>query len=231
MLVPAPFMLRAGRIVLDLDGGHVAFTTAAAGDLTPPDDGSGAAVGAEIGVPYERWAQDVQVHDARVRRVAAEQDLHPLSGEYDGQVTSLRDVACLVRVADCLPIAIVAPEAVGVLHGGWRSLAAGVVAEGVAALRALGAGEIRAAIGPGAGVCCYEAGDEVHAAFESCGPGVRRGRHVDLKAVARARLAEAGVADVHDAGICTICSSPHELFSHRRDHGDTGRQAGIAWRS
>ena len=86
---------------------------------------------------------------------------------------------------------------------------------------------LSAAIGPGAGPCCYEVGEEVHAVFARHGEGVRQGRNLDLKAIAARELALAGVADIHDCGICTMCSQ--DFFSHRRDHGVTGRQAGIAW--
>jgi hypothetical protein len=58
---------------------------------------------------------------------------------------------------------------------------------------------------------------------------VRHGRNLDLKAVARDELGHAGVAVVHDVGLCTICSDDELFFSHRRDHGVTGRQAGLAW--
>ncbi|MGH2858585.1 MAG: polyphenol oxidase family protein, partial [Solirubrobacteraceae bacterium] len=148
----------------------------------------------------------------------------------DGQATSRRDVALVALTADCLPIAIGGDGAVAMVHAGWRGLAAGIVAEGVRAVRELSGGkggELSAAVGPGAGGCCYEAGEEVHAAFDDV-PGARSGRLVDLKAVARARLAQAGVTTVHDIGICTICA-PELLFSHRRDRGVTGRQAGVAW--
>jgi copper oxidase (laccase) domain-containing protein len=115
------------------------------------------------------------------------------------------------------------------LHGGWRGLAAGIIAEGIRAMRELGAtGSLAAAIGPGAGGCCYQAGGEVHAAFADV-PDAHLGANVDLKAVARRRLAEAGVEDVADIAICTICSDTGLLFSHRRDAGVTGRQAGVAW--
>jgi hypothetical protein len=144
--------------------------------------------------------------------------------EADGQVTAEHGVAAMALTADCLPIALVAPEGVGMLHAGWRGLADGVIANGVAALRELGAGRIAAAIGPGAGPCCYEVGDEVRAAFGTSG------RTVDLKAIARDRLEQAGVAVVHDCGLCTM-HDPERFFSHRRDRGVTGRQAGVAWRS
>jgi prepilin-type N-terminal cleavage/methylation domain-containing protein len=59
--------------------------------------------------------------------------------DFDVQVTALDAVACVVRTADCLPIALTAPEAVGAVHAGWRGLALGAVQAGVAALRGLGA--------------------------------------------------------------------------------------------
>jgi YfiH family protein len=166
-----------------------------------------------------RLAQVHQVHGTDV--VEADPDARP---DADGQVTARAGVAAIVLTADCLPIALVAPEGVGMLHAGWRGLAAGVIANGVARLRALGAERIAAAIGPGAGPCCYEVGDEVRAAFGTSG------RTVDLKAIARARLEDAGVQTIHDCGLCTI-HDPERFFSHRRDRGVTGRQAGVAWRS
>jgi copper oxidase (laccase) domain-containing protein len=128
------------------------------------------------------------------------------------------------------------------LHAGWRGLAAGVIERGVEAVRELGDGahsgegdgdgaaELTAAIGPAAGPCCYEVGDEVRAAFTEYGDVVRRGaRNLDLKAIARIQLERAGIAIVHDADICTICADASLFFSHRRDGGRTGRQAGVAW--
>lgn len=148
--------------------------------------------------------------------------------EADGVATGTRDLAVGVHVADCLPIAVGGAGGVAMLHGGWRGLAGGVVPEGVRALRALGAlGELEAVIGPGAGGCCYETGDQLRELFRSY--RASRGRLLDLKAVAGAQLREAGVAGVRDLGICTICSERGRLFSHRRDGPATGRQGGFAW--
>ena len=166
-----------------------------------------------------RLAQARQVHGTDV--ITANPDAMT---DADGQVTGDHGVAAIALVADCLPIALVAPEGVGMLHAGWRGLAGGVIDNGVARLRALGAERIHAAIGPGAGPCCYEVGEEVHAAFGTSG------RTVDLKAIARERLSAAGVEEVHDCGLCTM-HDPERFFSHRRDRGVTGRQAGVAWRS
>ena len=149
-------------------------------------------------------------------------------GDGDGVVTDLPGVAVGVHVADCLPIAIGGDGGVAMLHAGWRGLADGIVGEGVRALRALGVdGDLEAAIGPGVGGCCYETGDEVRERFTA--RGASSGRLLDLKAVAAAELREAGVTTIHDVGVCTMCSAPGRLFSHRRDGARTGRQAGFAW--
>jgi polyphenol oxidase len=133
----------------------------------------------------------------------------------------------MVLVADCLPVALGARGAVAMLHAGWRGLAAGVLEEGIRALRDMGGErEIAAAIGPGAGVCCYEVGEEVHAAFANAH---RQGRHLDLRATAHERLLNAGVRTVADDARCTICEAG--LFSHRREGVRSGRQAGVAWLS
>lgn len=160
----------------------------------------------------------VHVHALREPPRERDRDL-----EADGQATRLEGVAPLVLVADCLPVALSTGDGVAMLHAGWRGLAGGILERGVATLRGLGArGDLHAAIGPGAGPCCYEAGEEVHAAV-----GHSVGANVDLKAAAAERLRAAGVGTVEDVGICTICDE--RFFSHRRSGGITGRQAGVAW--
>ena len=133
----------------------------------------------------------------------------------------------MALTADCLPVALGTSGAVAMVHAGWRGLAAGVLEEGVRALHELGgAGDIAAIIGPGAGPCCYEVGEEVHAAF---GGAHRRDQHVDLKALASDRLHAAGVVEVRDVEVCTICDE--RFFSYRRERALAGRQAGVAWLS
>jgi YfiH family protein len=130
----------------------------------------------------------------------------------------------LVFVADCVPVALSGPGGVAMLHCGWRGLAAGIVAKGAAAV-----GATDAAIGPSIGPCCYEVGEEVLAAFDQLGEGIAAGRMLDLPEVARRLLAEACVERVESSGLCTSCE-PDLFFSHRRDRGRTGRQAGLVWR-
>jgi YfiH family protein len=228
--LPEPFRWSARQIAIALPGGHGVFSTRAGGDLAS-SSGPSQELRDAVGLPPQDWAQDVQVHGARVRVLEFDAEIVPLADESDGIATERHDAACVVRTADCVPIALIAPQAVAMLHGGWRGLAAGVVERGVAALRSLGADPVRAAIGPHARVCCYEAGTEVHEAFAALGLDVRRGENADLEAVTRALLSRAGVGEIHATGLCTICSAPELLWSHRRDGERAGRQGGIAWRS
>lgn len=238
-----PFYELAGHFAVDLPGARAVFTTRRGGHSRGPyeslnlgahtdDDPEAVAANrttlqARLGAPPLRFVN--QVHGAEVLRIHEAADEPATPPQVDGQATTAAGIAPAALVADCLPIAIAGDGAVAMLHGGWRGLAGGIIAEGVRALRELGAsGPLAAAIGPGAGGCCYEAGPEVHEAFADV-PGAGRGRHVNLAAVARARLEQAGVGHVQDIGICTICADPELLYSHRRDRGITGRQAGVAW--
>jgi polyphenol oxidase len=145
--------------------------------------------------------------------------------EADGHAVAVPAIAAMVLAADCLPVVLGSEGAVAALHAGWRGLAAGVLEEGLRALREVGGrGEVLAVVGPCAGACCYEAGEEVHAAFDGAH---RDGRLIDLRGIAHDRLLAAGVARILDAQACTICDE--RFFSHRREGSRAGRQAGIAW--
>ncbi len=244
----APFAWVGEHVGCALPGGRVLFTTRRGGVSSPPydslnlgiltgDDPADVSVNRDrlaalTGVPRDRTLQGLQVHGTTVRRIRELPEPTTELEDADGQATNLEGVAAVVLTADCLPVALVAREAVAILHAGWRGLAGGVLEEGVRALRELGArGAIQAAIGPGAGACCYETGPEVHAAFAGYGPRARNGDNADLKLVARTQLERAGVAEVADAGLCTLCAPPGLFFSHRRDGGTTGRQAGVVQRA
>ncbi len=148
-------------------------------------------------------ARGYQVHGIHVSIVcempAPERASAP-PAQADGQATAVEGLAVMVLSADCLPVALGCESAVAIVHAGWRGLAGGVLEQGVRALEGLAAGErITAIVGPGAGVCCYEVGPEVH---EALGGVARRRGPVDLRAIAEQRLLAAGVAEVgHVRGV------------------------------
>jgi YfiH family protein len=245
--LPPPFRWEGGHVLAELPGGRVLFSTRRGGvssgpfaslnlgRLTADDDANVDAnrerLAAIVGLPRRRFLYGRQVHGARVRRAMEPPSSARPASEEDGQATALRDAPTLVFTADCLPVALVADGAVAALHGGWRGLADGILAEGVAALREVGGtGPIVAALGPAARGCCYEVGEDVHARFAAYGAR-RREKRLALEVVASAQLEAAGVEEVLDTGLCTMCADPALFFSHRRDGGVTGRQAGVVWRA
>jgi YfiH family protein len=239
----APFRWQGDHIAAELPRARALFTTRRGGVSTGPfeslnlgrktaDDGAcvdenRARVAHAVGCPRESFLFGWQVHGATVRRTTEPPDPgRPVSKE-DGQATPLIGHPALVFGADCQPVLLAGDGAVAALHCGWRTMAAGIIAEGVAAISEP-AHRVTALIGPGARGCCYEVGEEVHEVFARY--DARRGEgNLDLAAIAAAQLAEAGVEEVHDTELCTMCWFGL-FFSHRRDGGVTGRQAGMVWR-
>ena len=178
-----------------------------------------------------RWLQ--QVHGTGV--VAEPGHDAP---EADASVTRMAGTVLAILTADCLPVVFAAKDGceIAAAHAGWRGLAAGMLEATVAAMQ-VPPGETIAWLGPCAGSAAYEIGVEVLEAFVARDPcaaaafvATRPGHwRIDLCALARMRLAAAGIAavDVHGGGLCTI-SDPARFYSHRRDQR-TGRMATLAW--
>jgi len=183
-----------------------------------------------------------QVHGVQV----ADLDLKPAGEpEADASVTRRRGTICVVRTADCLPVLFAASDATAVAaaHAGWRGLAAGVLENTVAALRARSTPETElvAWLGPAIGPARFEVGGEVRDAFlardAGCGGAFTAGAGgrwmCDLYSLARRRLAAAGVRQVSGGGLCTYADEAR-FYSHRRDvqHRGldaTGRMASFVW--
>ena len=149
----------------------------------------------------------------------------------DGVVTTRPDVVLMVRAADCVPVLLADPDAgvVGAVHSGRPGLAAGVVPETVAVMRARGAAAITAWIGPHVCGGCYEVPeemrDEVGALVPAAVATTTWGTPaLDIGAGVRAQLEEAGVTVV-DVSRCTRESD--DLYSYRRDGRGAGRLAGL----
>lgn len=165
-----------------------------------------------------------QVHGAAVRTAGGEAG--------DALVTT--GAACGVFGADCPPLVIAAPGALGVAHCGWRSTAAGVVAALVAALRAAAQAPPaawEALVGPGVHPDDYEVDAPVLGARAwdaACLRPSRPGRaFLDLPQAIAADCAAAGITAIRRAAEAT--SRDPRLRSHRR-HGPGPPQLLVAWR-
>lgn len=184
-----------------------------------------------------------QVHGTRVARLDA-QDPAERVGPADAVWTATSAQPCLMMVADCLPVCFARRDgsAVGVAHAGWRGLVAGVLEATVTAMqqdRPEGGAGLIAWMGPCIGPENFEVGPEVRAAFVAADPGAGlafrsrgAGKYLcDLPALARRRLAAAGVTAVFGGEDCTYADADR-FFSHRRfthDGTTTGRMAAVIW--
>jgi polyphenol oxidase len=156
----------------------------------------------------------------------------------DAAVSSRAGAACVVMVADCLPVLFCSSDGqrVGAAHAGWRGLVAGVLERTVAAM-GVPPNELRAWLGPAISQEQFEVGDEVRDTFVKADRAANsrfrmnaRGRwQADLVGLARLRLATLGVTDVSGGNWCTF-SDRHRFYSHRRD-GKGGRLAALIWRA
>lgn len=219
------------------------FTTRAGG-VSPSPWGSlnlGRSVGDQPERVAENWrrleaatglgfARVLQVHGARV--VHLEAPCEPVE-EADAVLSTRPGLAACVSVADCVPVLLADPGsgAVAAVHAGWRGTLAHAPHAAVRALAGLtraAPSRFLAAIGPSIGPCCYEVSPDLAARFAGeIGPVVRGGPigpHLDLWEANRLVLLEAGLRaeQVEVVGRCTSCDIG-SLFSHRRDHGRTGR--------
>ena len=183
-----------------------------------------------------------QTHSDIVRRVTKSDHMgldHHVYPECDALITNDPGTALVVFTADCTPILLHDPVtgAVGAVHAGWRGTASALAAKTVAAMQdAFGADpkNIRAAIGPNIGFCCFETDGDVPAAMldafgEAAEEFIRPAEnkfYVNLKAINALALRRAGVENIEISVDCTMCS-PHRYWSHRVTRGNRGAQGAI----
>lgn len=230
---------------------------------SPRAEADWARVAAGIGVPVARLQRMHQVHGCATSAVmsptasaSAASAHHTASSviaadpEADALVTDARDVALVVRVADCVPLLIADPKtgAVAAVHAGWRGTAAGIPGAAVRRLhQEYGANpaDLVAAIGPAIGACCYQVGPEVREAFLAAGqapasvdawfapdPHDAERLRLDTWAANRDQLIAAGLRPdhVHVAELCTMTHLAH-FYSYRSEGKATGRLLGVIRRS
>lgn len=184
-----------------------------------------------IGVPLARLSQ---VHGDEVLVVDSPM---PLGRAPDGDalVTTTRGLGLMVRVADCVPLVLADAEAgvVGAVHSGRPGLVLDIATRTVEVMRAQGATEIVAWVGPHVCGRCYEVPEQMRAEVSAVVPDAYSETSwgtpaLDIGAGVRAQLAREGVEVVDVAG-CTL--EERGLHSYRRDGAAAGRFAGLVWLS
>lgn len=179
-----------------------------------------------------RFAQLNQVHGSVVHTMAAGHGGEPRP-EGDAMVTVVPSLALCVFTADCVPVLLadVEKRVVGAVHAGWRGIMAGVVESSLQAMVRQGAREedIRVALGPSVGPCCYEVDqplaqtivERVTGAYDHMRAGDRPGKaYLDLRAIVAEQLMALRVPrqNIRNVGPCTSCKSD-SYFSRRAANG------------
>lgn len=194
-------------------------------------------LGAALGMDVMRAAYTKQVHGTHVRLVTDADRCGPTDPapcDADGLVTNVKGLPIFCFTADCVPLLLHDPvrSTAGAVHCGWRSSVGDIPGVAVGLMRDLGSepGDIRAAIGPAIGFCCFETDADVPEAVARWLGGDTEGLIrekdvpgkylVDLRGAIRRRLMQLGLApehiDVSDE--CTMCL--HEKYwSHRYTRG------------
>lgn len=195
-----------------------------------------------VGFDPEKLVLAHQVHGDEVRAVTQEDCLgldHHLYPQCDGLITNTPGVTLAVFTADCTPILLhdTVTGAVGAVHAGWRGTAANIAGRAVARMaEEFGCcpENIRAAIGPNIGFCCFETDEDVpRAMIQAFGPAAEEfirtadnKFYVNLKAVNALALRRAGVEQIEISEACTMCQ--HERYwSHRHSRGLRGSQGAV----
>ncbi len=202
-----------------------------------------AILGRAVGFLPERTVFTRQVHSDVIERVGAAQCGRGLQYEAtedcDGLITDEPGVALTVFSADCTPVLLYDPvrRAAGAVHAGWRGTAAGIAAKAAEKMvRELGCRpeNIRAAVGPCIGPCCFETDADVPQAMlaalgteaEPCICAAGEKYYVNLKELNAIWLRRAGVRQIDISAECTCCR-PERFWSHRRVGGHRGSLAAI----
>ena len=183
-----------------------------------------------FGFSLERLAVQHQVHGDRILYV--DQTYQP--GDSDGLMTDQPGWLLAISVADCVPVLIAAPErgVVAGVHSGWRGSAQNIVGKSLAVLRDrfdLQPEDLRFWVGPSAGECCYEVGEDVAGAFNPLfSKELGEGKYLfDNRGAVVHQLMSAGVAPEHIEvdPRCTICD--RRFQSWRRDGKRSGRMFAV----
>ncbi len=195
-----------------------------------------------LGCRKENIVLTHQIHSDIVRNVTKADHLGLDHHQYppcDALITNDPGTALVIFTADCTPILLWDEKtgAVGAVHAGWRGTAQNIAGKTVEAMcRDLGceAKNIRAAIGPNIGQCCFETDAEVPQALVAAfGPEARvfirqNGEkfYPDLKKINALALQKAGLTHIHISADCTMCQ-PDRFWSHRVHGPARGSQGAI----
>ncbi len=198
-----------------------------------------------VGFDFESWTCAEQVHSNDVY-VVTEKDrgkgrLSPESAihQKDALLTNVPGILLTSFYADCVPLFFCDPvnHVIGLAHAGWKGTVTKIAEKSIQTMvHKFGSNQsnIKTAIGPAIGSCCYEVDDVVIEHFYQAhlNEGIipkPNGRYwLDLKEINQQIMIEAGIVPAHIeiSCLCTSCEV-ETFFSHRKENGKTGRM--VSW--
>lgn len=216
----------------------------------------------EAGPVIEAWSQGGKMvaENPELTDPAGSVDGHAKNIRFprtDGVITNQNGILLTTVHADCLPVWLYDEDnqAIGLVHAGWRGTLAGIAPKAVKLMQETYGSDpakMKAAIGPGISLCCFETGPEVIAAFRAhwdfadkyaetaeqhfgnAGASTEAessaGKYyIDLKGINTEELLQAGLKleNIEISQHCTHCE-PETFASYRREGGTYMRMgAGI----
>ena len=146
---------------------------------------------------------------------------------FDAHITRVPEIVLAVTVADCVPVYLYHPvgPCVGIVHAGWRGIAAGIIESATSALAGLaGSAVADIVIHCGVSICgdCYEVGPEVWGAMGLARPPGPKA--LDLRDLIVNRALQLGIKTVTVSGDCTAHGADR-FCSYRRSAAKAGRMA------
>lgn len=177
----------------------------------------------------------VQTHSENVNIAEEEITDYP---ETDALILANFEQAVFLNFADCTPVILYDKvlNIGAIAHAGWRGTASKIAQKTLTKMKeefGSNAEDITAVIGPAISMCCYNVGDEVLKQlsgtvndFAGLSKSDNGGIYVDLKAINKKQLEEAGVKEIDVCPYCTCCDNDI-FFSYRKENGTTNRHSAV----
>jgi len=201
-----------------------------------------------LGFSFDAWTSGEQVHSNHIEIIRKDRRgkgrflREDAIQNTDGIVTDEEDILLTSFYADCVPLLFFdsVKKVIGLAHAGWKGTQLKIGEEMVKTMvHSFGSQpeDIRVAVGPSIGQCCYEVDNRVVQPIQSTFKIIteemifdKKNGHYDinLKKINQKILIHAGILPNHIeiSSYCTSCDNDL-FFSHRKEKGKTGRMA--AW--
>lgn len=186
---------------------------------------------------FDNLTSNIQTHSDIVNIVDKENIGTKKEG--DALITNLKNVPLLIFTADCVPISIIDTQnkAVGLVHAGWRGTYEKISKKTIQKMKEKynsNPKDLVCIIGPSIGGCCYEVSEELVQKFNANFTNtsekfykIKDGKYMlDLWKINEQILNEAGVFEVINLNLCTVCSND-KFYSYRKNNQTPKRIATI----